>query len=364
MKIPSLLNLSFVLLSGGLVAGCSSSTSTTPPANSGSVNPPATIEFNSVATGRWHDTTYSVANTFTDSITITGVTFTTPSMASSMVKDTVDVFPIAIAGGKSAVLHVEYLAADAGSQTASDSISFKHAGSAMTTGASIHATGVYAPPGVGSSFTFNFTTVDTNGVTAPSTDSVYHVASTSVSLAGKTGVIVVVGPTGDSMFYHPETNGDVSEYFQSVTIDLSNAGVNTDPIVIPAQWTILPTGTHTAQNLTLYDSTTDGTVQYLGQTVAVQLHLTATSQSTYSGTEAISAASTTFNTQKADNNAVVRLQVIAGGSTQVDQSETHRSTVWYAPNIEFFVKEIQAIQPHGSTKLNTTTQILTKYDLH
>jgi uncharacterized protein (TIGR03118 family) len=108
-----------------MLGACSSSTTTNPPAV-GTLVVPTSVNFGSISSGKWYNLAFSISNSSSDTIIISGCSFGGGSFAGSLAKDTVDAsrFPLTLGPSKQDSLHVQFNSAISGTQTIVDTIHF------------------------------------------------------------------------------------------------------------------------------------------------------------------------------------------------------------------------------------------------
>jgi hypothetical protein len=200
---------------------------------------------------------------------------------------------------------------------------------AMKTSSLVKANAGYTNPGKDSKFTFHVTVTDTNGVEESQGDSTYTVLNGSMDFEGKTDVIQVLSPGGDTSYYKVESNGNVSQYFEPFDLDINQQGVNLPVFHVRGQWVSVPVGTHATENITLYDSTVTGTAIQQGIPIPIEARLLLTSVSTYSGSEDLDGGK--LKAERTSSTSVGRVTVSAFGNPVQDASQTQVTTMWFVP---------------------------------
>jgi hypothetical protein len=358
MKLLRLLGL-FVVLTFA-IEGCSSSTSPSP-TPSAKLIVPASIDFGVASVARWHDETFSIQNIGDDSAVITGFHFGAVRVTGTIVKDTVDVavLPMTIAVGKSATFHVQVFAPDSGAQSITDSILFTASGKSQVATSLVRLNGTYATPAAGSTFRYHIVAVDTNGVTIIDGDSTVSVLANDLVVGGKTNVVAILNPGGDTAYYQVVSNGDVAsdvaEYFNPGTV--SPAGI---PFKILPLWIIVPVGTRNQRNYTILDTTFNGLIQGL----EAEIHFKVVVTSAFSGVEDITVGQEIFHTTRAAviSSGTFTFTLAANGQTY-GGTEIHTSNLWYMPKLSFYAKQEDVVQPAGSSKTSAATSTLVSYNL-
>ena len=209
---------------------------------------PNVINFGTLPVGQWHDTTIFLVNGGTAPITILSNLLNGPEG-----KDTNFSHPVTINdGGSPLAIHLQFNPAQAGARSVTDQINYTSAGTNSSVTITLQAQGIASSggggitPGPGSTFTYAFTSVDTNGVTSPVSDSTYIIVSNTLTYQGKTNVIEVQDGSGGIEYYHIESNGNIS-----IFVDFSQLAAVAS---IPSQWLVIPIGSNVEQTNTLYDT--------------------------------------------------------------------------------------------------------------
>ena len=208
-------------------------------------------------------------------------------------------------------------------------------------------------PGAGSSFSYTYTSVDTNGVTSAPSDSSYTVLSDTLTYGGKTNVLEVENQNGGISYFHVESNGDVSIYIDPNIFPIPL------PINLSTNWFIIPLGTHTQQNITLFDSTIS--YPYNGQNVQVAIVVQTVANDL--GAANVSAAGNSYSTEKG-SIALTGLASAYGGFLQLG-SFNQTTTIWYAKQLKYYVERQDKIVQSGLLSNSTTsdTYLLSSYSL-
>ncbi len=279
---------------------------------------PPSINFDSIPIGQWHDTTVTLFNSGSIPITITS-----EGMSSAEGHDTNFHQTVHIAPQNDLIIHVQFNPSQAGLRMAVDSIHYTSGGTSSVVLVTLTATGVTVStsPGAGSTFTY---AVDTNGVSQG--DSTYTILSNMLSFQGKTNVIEVLGPTGDTNYYHIESNGDISIYFDFSAL--------ASFVSIPSSWLAIPIGSRQATSTTLVNNP-NGSIQYNGLTVPGSITVTAVGA--YIGPEQVTATGKTFATE----NGSMTINFNFQGTFQnipVSYSQSNSFEMWYSKAITFYPK--------------------------
>ncbi|HEY3874265.1 MAG TPA: hypothetical protein VGM92_02215 [Candidatus Kapabacteria bacterium] len=278
---------------------------------------PATIDFGSIPVGQWHDTTINLVNTGNSVLTISSA-----MLSSFELRDTNFTNSMEIAPQAGITVHVQYNPSQAGVGSATDSLHYSVGTTSGVTAIAFSATGQAAPtaPGTGSSFTYTFVSIDTNGVSSRPTDSSYLVLSNSLAYAGKTPVLEVQDKNQGLAYYHIESNGDLSSYF-----DLSQIGVG-------GVWLTIPIGSKVTTNTTLLDTT----ISFPGFPLPINAVVTATGKDI--GPATVTAAGHSFTCE--EGSLTITLNATASGLTVENTTQT--ATIWYSPQITYYPKRIDA----------------------
>jgi hypothetical protein len=216
---------------------------------------PTVVNFGSLPIGQWHDTTISLVNSGSGPITIISNT-----VSSGEGRDTNFSGSVLIAAQSGMNIHIQFNPSQAGARSATDQIKYATGGIIETLTITLQAQGGGSTggggttPGPNSMYTFDYSSVDTNGITSPHTDSTYTIVSNTLTFQGKSNVIEVRDGSGGLNYYHLEANGDISLF-----VDFSQAAAFAS---VPSQWLLIPIGSKIEQTKTLFDtSITDPTGQ-------------------------------------------------------------------------------------------------------
>ncbi len=305
---------------------------------SGSLFVPAEVDFGSVAVGVWRDTTVALVNTGNQPVTILS-----SAVNSVQAQDTNFRLPVTIQGGGYILIHLQFNPNAPGPQSAIDSIHYAAGGTQHYAVSTLTATGVSASntPSSGSTFTYDYSAVDTTGVTGPHSDSTYTVVTNTLSFGGKANVVEVQGGNGSISYFHLESNGDISIY-----ADLSSIPI---PIGITLSWFTIPIGSKTPQSNSLFDSTI--TMPYGGTTVPVAVSLTSTAKDL--GPATITAAGHSFPCEQ--GSITVTLTATAFGGLVPVASSAQTTTVWYSKQLKYYPERQDEIVNSGILQGNTTS---------
>ncbi len=182
-------------------------------------------------------------------------------------------------------------------------------------------------PSAGSTFTYTYTSVDTNGVTSAPSDSTYNILSDSMTYGGKTNVLAVQSQDGGISYYHIESNGDISIY-----IDVSSLLPVSLPISLPitTTWFVIPIGSGTEQTSTLFDTTI--TIPYNGTNLQVTIAIQTDAKDL--GAATVPAAGNSFVCEEG-SIAVTASASGLGGFLQLAAS-TQTTTIWYSKQLNYY----------------------------
>jgi hypothetical protein len=333
-----------LVLAAGIMQACSNSTSVEPPKEGNLVfGGTSIIDVGMVGLGSAKDTSLRITNTGSGDLVITSSGASSTELSSSIVaSDT-----IKSGGYQDFVFHVT--PSDTGVRMMSDTIHYTTAGKNLSLVLTFMATGHRDLPGAGSSYTFAVVSIDTNGVSTEGKDRTLHILANDLEYGGKTNVVEVIDDSGNTSFYHRESNGDLSTY-----IDLSAAaalGVN-----IPNGWFTIPLGSKQEIKQTLFDTTG---VTIPG--VPIPVDVTVQSDATYTGPQNVAgAAGQTFATESGALKVTFTISGL-GGLIKVSQIET--ANIWYSQVLQFYAKRSQVSQAIGSKRTATETWTIKSYSL-
>lgn len=307
--------------------------------NTGNLFVPTEVDFGSLPVGQWHDTsTIVLGNTGTGPLTILS-----SSMNSIEAQDTNFLSPVTISAGGYTIISLQFNPNQAGLQTAVDTLHYLTGNTLHTATITLTATGVAASntPGPGSTFTYDYSAVDTNGITGPHSDSTYTVVTNTLAFAGKTNVVEVQNDDGSISYYHLESNGDISVY-----VDLSNIPI---PIGMSSAWFVIPIGSKVAQSTTLFDSTIQ--YPYNGSTIPVAVSITSTSKDI--GAATVTIPGHTFPSEKGSLSVSFTASAFGGFVTLGSQIQT--VTIWFSKQLKYYPERQDATVNSGVILGNTTS---------
>ncbi len=317
--------------------------------NTGSLFGPTKVDFGLIPIGQWHDTMIVLGNTGTGPLTILS-----SSMNSIEAQDTNFLDSVTISAGGYTMIHLQFNPNQAGPQTAVDTLHYLTGSTLRTSTITLTAVGG-APsntPGPGSMYTYDYSAIDTNGVTGPHSDSTYTIVTNSLTFAGKTDVVEAQNSDGNISYYHLESNGDLSVY-----VDLSNIPF---PIGASSAWFVIPIGSKVAQSTTLFDSTIQ--YPYNGSSIPVAVSITSTSKDM--GPATINIPGHSFPSEKGSLSVSVTASAFGGFVTLASQVVT--ATIWYSKQLKYYPERQDAIVNSGVILGNTTssdTYLLKSYSL-
>ena len=305
---------------------------------SGSLFVPTAVDFGSLPIGSWHDTTVAIVNSGT-----TPVTILSSSVNSIEVQDTNFHIPSVLNPGSFLLIHLDFNPNASGLQAAADTIHYLTGGNMKTAIITMTATGISTSntPGPGSTFTYDYSAVDTNGVTGPHSDSTYTVVSNTLDFAGKTSVIEVQSSAGSISYYHLEQNGDLAVYVDLSTIPL--------PIGVTSSWFVIPIGSKVPLSQTLFDSTV--MYPYNGTTIPVAVSITSSAKDI--GPTTVTAAGHSFACEKGSLSVTFSASAFGGFVTLASQQTT--ATISYSKVLKYYPERQDQTVNSGIALGNTTT---------
>jgi hypothetical protein len=309
---------------------------------------PANVNFGTLPTGQWHDTTITLVNSGTGLLTIMS-----DGLSSTEAQDTNFSNPVQIAAQSLVTIHVQFNPAQAGVQTAVDTLHYISGGTngiAILTLSATGAAGVTSTsPKAGSTFTY---AVDTSGVSQG--DSTYTVVSNSLLFQGKTNVLEVSGPTGDLSYYHVESNGDISIYLDLSSYSAELIGLGVAPI--PSTWVTIPLGSKKEVSGVLFDSS----LSVQGSPVPITIIVSDTGM--YLGASSVTAAGKTFQT--AQGSISLAINATVEGLFSVFSAE-NVTEIWYSTALGYYPKRQDVSSNSGGTVGTQTgaTATTTNYKL-
>lgn len=186
-------------------------------------------------------------------------------------------------------------------------------------------------PRAGARFVFRNVELDSAGREVLTADSVRVItaAALNTSYNGQQDVAVFCADNGDTNYMHYRHPADVATILPHSVTDV----LTFSPAPV---WLHIPVGGDYGQLQRLPDI--DTVVQFLGKTLKV----TATGTSLYMGPEDVAVGARTYHAHKVYVE-VVATTVVSGQTLNL----TKTGTLWFAPNLGFFVK--QCIRTTGST---------------
>jgi hypothetical protein len=212
-------------------------------------------------------------------------------------------------------------------------------------------------PSAGSTFSYTYTSVDTNGVTSTPSDSTYSILSDSMTYGGKTNVLAVESQDGGISYYHLETNGDISIY-----VDLSSLIPVSLPFPLPitTNWFVIPIGSGTEQTSTLFDTTI--TVPISGTNTQVTILIQTNAKDL--GAATVSAAGNSFACEQG-SITVTASATTFGGFVQLAAS-AQTTTIWYSKQLKYYPERQDKTVNSGLLLGNSTTSdtyLLSSYNV-
>jgi hypothetical protein len=201
-------------------------------------------------------------------------------------------------------------------------------------------------PSAGSTFTYTYTSVDTNGVTSAPSDSTYTILSDSETYGGKTNVLAVESQDGGISYYHLESNGDISIY-----VDLSS--LIPIPIALPisTNWFIIPIGSGIEQKIVLFDSTIGFPLNGVNTPIEVLVQTDATDLGSWN----VSAANASFSSEKGSMVLTASASASVLGLSVPVASYTQTSTIWYSKQLKYYPEREDQLVTGGALLGTPTT---------
>jgi hypothetical protein len=370
-----------VLVLAGVLSGCSSSSESTGPGSGSGGNGGGasllvvpSLDFGLLPPGLVYDSVVAISSASSDYLTIT-----TNGVFGEAV-DTNFKQPLVLTPHGYKIMHVQFFAKDTGVRTAFDTIHFQGTGgngvavlkmmatvnaSAPPRGGGSNGGGTggggggggggngIVGPNSGSTFLYHFTS-DTNGVSLPSGDSLYTVASNSLTYQGKTNVIKVQHQNGGIDYTHIEANGDISVYLDFGVVAAFIPGL------LQPGWFTIPIGSKSEIQKTILDTS----ITFSG----VPLQVTVKTDATDLGAGSVVVSGQSLTCEK--GSMQVSIQAIAYGILPFI-NDVSTSTVWYSNAIKFVAERKNtdtqsSVDPQTFSSSSSTTNetfLLKSYNL-